>query len=750
MKHATSILPSAIVLLWGAVSALGAADHNPHIGYVYPAGGQIGTSIVVKIGGEYIYGAMEARVSGAGVGVQVVDSRDPLEGKEPGNKKQKRKNQTVLDEVVTLKVSLAADAEPGDRDIRLLTPDGLSNPLVFQVGQLPEVNEAEPNDKKSTAFALPAALPVLVNGQIMSGDVDSFTFPARKGQHLVFEAAARALIPYVADAVPGWFQATLAMYDEQDREIAFADDYRFNPDPVLLCEVPADGSYRLAIRDSIYRGRADFVYRIRIGELPFITNIMPLGAQSGKNPVSVAVSGRNLPGDALCVSMQQELPGIVPLAVRSGGLLSTCVPFVFGSVNEAVEDETATRSKKGQRVAWPVVMNGCIRVPGEADRYCFEGRKGQPVHIAVKARQLGTPLDAYLVLEGPGGKKIGENDDVKDRAQGLLTHQADPELQCDLPEDGLYTVKLFDTQGKGGNEYAYRLSLGPPDPDFDVRATPSSLTVRKGDSVAFAVHAIRRCGFSGEIRLAFSDASAAGCALDGGVIPAGRDNVRVTISADREAASGLRIPRITATAVANGAVIAHPVVPADDLMQAFIYQHLVPAHECVLVVQTSAAPFRVVAETGPQGVLELPVGKEVSFAVKVVRGPDYDELIRLQLEDPPKGITFRKPGIPPGKDSALVTVRTERSVEVGLQGNLIVTAVMQREAQGVRTGSAATNKVAGVQGGGKAAAAPSAASAGSSGSKGRGGPPRERIAVTLPAVPFKVVAGPDKERGATQ
>ena len=35
---------------------------------------------------------------------------------------------------------------------------------------------------------------------------------------------------------------------------------------------------------AIYRGREDFVYRITIGELPFVTSIFPLGGRAGEPP----------------------------------------------------------------------------------------------------------------------------------------------------------------------------------------------------------------------------------------------------------------------------------------------------------------------------------------------------------------------------------------------------------------------------------------------------------------------------------
>ena len=96
--------------------------------------------------------------------------------------------------------------------------------------------------------------------------------------------------------MPGWFQATLALYDAKGSELAYADDYRFHPDPVLLYEIPADGDYVLEIKDAIYRGREDFVYRITLGELPFVTGIFPLGGPSGRR-TTVAADGLEPAGE---------------------------------------------------------------------------------------------------------------------------------------------------------------------------------------------------------------------------------------------------------------------------------------------------------------------------------------------------------------------------------------------------------------------------------------------------------------------
>ena len=159
-------------------------------------------------------------------------------------------------------------------------------------------------------------LPAIVNGQILPGGVDRYRFQARKGQQLVVAAAARELIPYLADAVPGWFQAALALYDAKGNELAYADDYRFHPDPVLHCEIPKDGEYVVEIRDSIYRGREDFVYRITVGELPFVTSIFPLGGPAGAQ-TTVELKGWNLPVTSL--TQTNERAGRLSACRAQGG-----------------------------------------------------------------------------------------------------------------------------------------------------------------------------------------------------------------------------------------------------------------------------------------------------------------------------------------------------------------------------------------------------------------------------------------------
>ena len=85
----------------------------------------------------------------------------------------------------------------------------------------------------------------------------------------------------------------LKLCDANGKEVAYNDDFHSSPDPVLYYEVPEDGEYLLTINEALFRGRESFVYRITIGELPFVTSIFPLGGRVGE-PVTIEMIGWNL------------------------------------------------------------------------------------------------------------------------------------------------------------------------------------------------------------------------------------------------------------------------------------------------------------------------------------------------------------------------------------------------------------------------------------------------------------------------
>ena len=555
-----------------SISAAGQA----YIGFVYPAGGQQGTTFRVTLGGQSLQGVDSVLVSGEGVSARLIEYNKRMNPQEmqllreqlselkrmPAQKRdvsitnliariEKMADEYVqqpqcdsIANLVIAEITIDKGASVGEREIRVATPRSVSNPMAFFVGQLPEIS-AEPlptsikqilgkeasslrkrkRDKPkdsgdmmgmemmqmSMSMGGPGAqsdvdddevcirLPCTVNGQIASGSVDRYRFAAKRGQRLVIQVRARELVPYMADAVPGWFQPVLVLCDAATgKTIAYNDDYRFKPDPVLLCEVPADGEYILAIHDAIFRGREDFVYRITLGELPFITSAFPLGGQIGI-PAAVDIKGVNLAESQLTPPARRE-PGVVWLAARGrGGVLSNLVPFQYDTLPDGLDSEPNNTPQKAQHVTLPVIMNGTIGTPGDEDLFRFEGKAGQEVVAEVYARRLDSPMDSLLKITDASGACLAINDDQEDVGSGINTHHADAYVRVKLPKDGAYIAHLSETQHKGGSAYAYRLRLSSPQPDFELRVVPTRVAIRGKESATVSVHAIRRDGFAAPI-----------------------------------------------------------------------------------------------------------------------------------------------------------------------------------------------------------------------------------------------------------
>ncbi len=631
------------------------ARAQAYIGFVYPAGGQQGTTFRITLGGQSLEGVNRALVSGTGVHARVVEYNKQMNPQEmqllqeqlrelkglPAPKRDAAKTNLVnrlekfiseyvqqpqcssIANLAIAEVTVAKDAPPGEREIRLVTPRGLSNPMPFHVGQLPEVTaEPLPTSPKqilgkeaqslrktkhgkeqekdammgmdmmqmSMSMGGPGAqsdvdddvvslrLPCTVNGQIASGSVDRFRFSAHRGQRLVVTALARALVPYLADAVPGWFQPVLALYDAQGKEVSYDDDYRFKPDPVLLYDIPADGEYILVIYDAIFRGREDFVYRLTVGELPFVTSVFPLGGQAGV-PTMVDLTGVNLAERQLTPPMKDAVPGICSLTTRGkGGLLSNVMPFAIDTLPDGMESEPNNSVKDAQLVTLPIIMNGTIGTPDDQDLFQFEGRSGDEVVAEVMARRLDSPLDAMLKITDASGACLAANDDQEDLGSGLNTHHADSYVRVKLPKKGLYTVHLSDAQHKGGEAYAYRLRISAPQPDFALRIVPSRVVMRSKDSASATVYAIRKDGFTGTIKLDVKDPES-GFVLQGAPLVGTQTVARVTIKTTLVETEDPVNLVIQGSATNRTQRLAHDAVPAEDRMQAFLWRHLVPAQE---------------------------------------------------------------------------------------------------------------------------------------------------------------------------
>jgi hypothetical protein len=705
---------------------------DPHIGYLYPAGGRRGSTFCITIGGQNLRGTSDVCLNGTGVHARFIQRFPPLRNVSPEQGQalastmrrllvkrwaelekagrvgplppglrdlcrpkaaasqpttsapvelpqtpllyglehkslrellhtrymlvalKKGQPNPQIAESVLVEVSIDDDAALGEREIRLDGRLGLSNPMAFEVGALPETYDLEGDDSRLAALLpaeTPLQLPVVLNGQIMPGDADCFRFSAAQGQGLVIETHARRLIPYLADAVPGWFQAAVTLYDASGNEVAFADDYRFDPDPVLYYKVPVDGEYELEIRDALYRGRQDFVYRVTVGEQPFITSVFPLGTKA-EHERYVRIDGWNLTTDRLFLDPGHNHNCIDQKCLGMGTRMSNRVAYAVDDLPTSPESEPDDSLEAAQRIALPRIIDGRIGQPGDIDVFQFNGKPGSELVAEIMARRVNSPLDSLLRLLDANGNVLAWNDDYEHKEgvlhmdTGVQTHSADSYLRATLPADGLYYLQVSDAQGQGGPAYGYRLRVSPPRPDFALRVTPSSVNVPPAGAAVLTVYALRKDGFGGEIEVSLEDPPP-GFQLGGATVPAGRDRIRMTLTVSRPAGRGPGaaaafdqplVLKLAGRAQIGRQLVRHDAVPAEDLMQAFLYRHLTPSQELMVAARGKRPPPMKIAGATP---IRVPPGGTAEVCVNVPQRL-LDRGLDFELSDPLPGITLEK------------------------------------------------------------------------------------------------------------
>ena len=232
-----------------------------------------------------------------------------------------RTSKNSLDLLGTAAGTTAFDGSrlPAEPLVQTITPPNALFPVQVVVTDTPVLREVEPNNE--LAHPMPLALPSCVAGRIdKAGDVDRFSFQAKKGSHYTFRLLAKAL------GLP--LDALLVVCDSEDKELARNDDATEGDDPLLSWKAPADGVFQIKVTDLFNRGgEADeYVLMLGLEEPSFaasITSKPPLSVEAGKSVELKATLKRtaSFSGD-LMATLHGLPPGVtadvVPAPAKNG------------------------------------------------------------------------------------------------------------------------------------------------------------------------------------------------------------------------------------------------------------------------------------------------------------------------------------------------------------------------------------------------------------------------------------------------
>jgi hypothetical protein len=522
MRRAFCLLSSLCL----CVSAVPTLRANPPVAsYIFPAGGQRGTKVPVRIGGLFLHKDCGFEMLGGGVQVPARIKGMPtlwFEGPMLPLPDSQRAEDYPSDMAGDVKI--AGNAASGMRYWRIWTSQGATPAMKFVVGDLPEVVE---NEIDGDPIPVPVQLPVTINGRIFPReDVDLWTFNVKKGQAVLCEVqAARLGSP---------LDAHLEVLNGRGQTIA-ENDGGYGPDPMLRFIAPEDGEYQVRIRDTKNEGGQAYVYRLTITAGPHVDHFYPLGGKRGSK-IQLEVAGQALPEGRLEVAIP-NVPGAEYLHQFAIGQQKTNgILLDVDDLPEYLEGDPAA----AQPVHLPAVLNGRIAKPGEVDTWQFAAVKGQSYEFDLRAGRLGARLDGVLTIVDGAGKALV-------RAETTGPAQPDPSLRFTAPADGVYTVHVQDRfSTRGGANFAYRLRIEQPKtPDFRLRLPVDAITLLRADSTAaakapkkgqarFKVNVDRLAGFKEPIELQVLGLPP-GVTVTGTKIAAGQSAVDLTFEADATA-----------------------------------------------------------------------------------------------------------------------------------------------------------------------------------------------------------------------
>ncbi len=548
-----------ILLLAGAAEVRA----NPPVAvYLFPAGGQRGQTVPVRVGGLFLNKSCGFELLGPGVVAdkQIKLTRSPwFEGPLLPLPESQQAEDYPRDMAATIRI--AADAASGVRRGRVWTAEGAASGLQFVVGDLPEIVEQEID---GDPIPVDVQLPVTINGRIFPREnVDDWAFVLKKGQTVTCEVnAARLGSP---------LDSQLELLDPRGRVVAENDDH-FGPDSFLRYTAGEEGKYRVRIRDVNRHGGPAYVYRLTLTTEPYVDRIYPLGGRRGTK-TRFELSGQGLPAEPVEIALPAD-----------GARDWTYRHTIQGKQTNAVMldvDDLPEYANQATAVTVPAVLNGRIDKAGGVNTWNFPAKKGELLTFEMRARQLGSPLQAVLTITDAAGKELA-------KAEATAT-QLDPTLNFTPPVDGTYGVRIAEkVTNRGGPEFAYRLRVAAPTLSFRLHLGADVLSVPRGGQAKLKVTAERQGGFADAIPLTV-EGLPGGVKITNATIPANQNAVEIAFSA--EATAAINAAPVT---VRGSATIAGKTSTQTATLPAPVRGQ--PEVDSVLLAVALPVPFKVVAD----------------------------------------------------------------------------------------------------------------------------------------------------------
>lgn len=540
-----------------------------------------------------------------------------------------------------VRLDVPPDAPLGTHAIRLATARGVSNLRVFCIDELPQVAEVDTNRARTTPQPVP--IPCVVVGRADAETSDYYKISVKAGQRVSFEVIGRRL--------GSAFDPQISLYDPRTgRELPGGhsnDSPGLQTDARLTYTFKEAGDYLVEVRDVMYRGGADYGYRLRIGDFPCATTPLPMAVRRGTQ-ATVQFAGSTVDGVApVEVFVPTELSvDSVPLAPRgANGLHGWPVTLALSDIPEITEQEPNNEPAKAMRLTPPVGVTGRFQQSGDPDHYVFSAKKGQRLILQAHTHELYSPTEVYLVLRDAKGVQVAASNPA----------QA-PRLDFTAPADGDYTLLVEHLLYWGGPAETYRLTLQPYEPGFTLGLPLDRFDVAPGSVTAVPLTVTRRDyngpievtvvgppGISGEVIIPAGTASPA--PKPGQPAPPA---ATLFLQARPDLPPGPGVLAVQGRATINGKTVVDRASVRTLVSQALgNLPYPPPAFDTqVALGVTEKPPFTLALRIDQAEALR---GSPVPVTVTVQRAPGFNDEIALSAVGLPANVTAAVKNVPAGQ-----------------------------------------------------------------------------------------------------
>ncbi len=478
MPFPRSWLLLLVVLAWSGL-CLAAQDAegplSPHVTSVFPLGGQQGTRVEAEVRGLALDGAYAAWFDGSGLRADIgrVEEVAPPESESGATEGPGGREGGQPGHRVRLRVSIDGSALPGVYALRLISPRGISNPLPFAVGTESVILEA-PTPHHRPADAQPVNFPVVIYGRInQPGELDYFSFQARKGQELFFEVFSRPVgVAPNYEHVGSGFDARLGLYEARGswfdparvRSLALSDEPVFasiDPNPQLTHRFSDDGHYILEVGvfpgepPKLGSGGPDHCYLLRIVP-PETTSLSERTIKTWRQRLLARSDWREQ-----TFERRLQPDHLIQLHQRSNHADPEEQPSSLSSVQEQEPNESPGEAIQ---VRPPTVVQGKIQHAGDADHFRFRVvEAGQALVFEIETPVLAPPLfNPWMVVLDEEGREVFTN--VYQRVGRWPNYRktVQPKVVHVFERGGEFSVQIRDiTYRHGGPDFQYKLLIRP-------------------------------------------------------------------------------------------------------------------------------------------------------------------------------------------------------------------------------------------------------------------------------------------------